>query len=95
MLSITVTIHGTRGRIHAFNPLAPQYLSWLRVKAGGRSWRERPPRSSTYLHQLEAFCDAALDGSPFPTTPWDAVANMSVIDSVYRGRGPRPSPGNG
>ncbi len=95
LLAIVVEIDGALGRIRAVNPLAPQYLSWMRVKSGSRSWRERPPRSSTYLHQLQAFCGAALDGDPFPTTARDAVANMAVIDQIYRAAGleiRRPTP---
>jgi predicted dehydrogenase len=83
LLSVTVHIDGTSGRIRIMNPLAPQYLSWLSVKTPGRSFRERPPRSTTYLHQLAAFCDAIDTGTPPITDPADAIANMAVIDRIY------------
>jgi predicted dehydrogenase len=44
---------------------------------------------STYTHQLRAFAAAVLGGSPAPTGPDDAVANMRVIDAAYRAAGLR------
>jgi len=87
LLSVTVHIDGTAGRIRIMNPLAPQYLSWLSVKTPGRTFRERPPRSTTYLHQLAAFCDAIETGTPPITNTSDAIANMAVIDQIYRAAG--------
>jgi predicted dehydrogenase len=87
LLSVSVHIQGTSGRIRIMNPLAPQYLSWLSVKTPGRSFRERPPRSSTYLHQLAAFCDAIETGTPPITDTADAIANMAVLDRIYRAAG--------
>ena len=48
-------------------------------------------RIPTYTFQMAAFRDAVIDGAPFPTTPRDAIATMSVIDAVYEatGLGPR------
>ena len=85
-----MVVEGSDGRIDALNPLVPQYLSSLKLTSGGRSTRERPPRSATYAHQLEAFCGAVLDGAPFPTDVADAVANMEVIDAIYRAAGMDP-----
>jgi predicted dehydrogenase len=45
---------------------------------------------STYTHQLRAFAAAVRSGAPLPTGPADAVANMRVIDAVYRAAGLRP-----
>ena len=90
VLVLAVQIDGTGGSLRAINPLAPHYLSWLRIKGANGSRRERPPRSSTYLHQLEAFCAAILDGASFPTTANDAVANMTVIDAIYLAAGLSP-----
>ncbi|HKY15681.1 MAG TPA: Gfo/Idh/MocA family oxidoreductase, partial [Microthrixaceae bacterium] len=99
LLSLRVRIHGSQGRLVAINPLAPHYYSSLRVRAsapGAPSFKERPPRSSTYLHQLDAFCDAVQHGTHFPTTTADSIANMAVIDSIYRaaGLGPRRPTGD-
>jgi predicted dehydrogenase len=91
LLSVRVAIDGSKGRIRVMNPMAPQYLSWLRVHtASGSSFRERPPRSSTYLHQLDAFCDAVETRTKPITDTADAIANMAVIDAVYRAAGMDP-----
>ena len=49
-------------------------------------------RTSTYFHQLEAFRDAIVDGTPFPTTADDGVRNMEIIDACYRAAGLQPRP---
>jgi predicted dehydrogenase len=97
VLDLSVAIEGTGGRLRLRNPLAPQYWSSLSVRSGDRRWRERPPRTTTYSHQLAAFCAAVLDGAEVPTGTDDAVANMAVIDAVYRAAGltPRPEPAPG
>jgi predicted dehydrogenase len=94
VLELRLRIVGDDGELRVFNPLAPQFWSSLRVRSGDRRFREHPPRSTTYGHQLAAFCSAVLDGAPFPTDTADAVANMAVIDGIYRAAGldPRPVP---
>ena len=44
----------------------------------------------TYQCQLQAFADAVLRGAPTLTPPSDSVANMRVIDAVYRAAGMEP-----
>jgi predicted dehydrogenase len=90
VLSLLVVLEGDRGRIRVFNPLAPQYLSRITVKTPNRTIHERAPRSTTYLHQLHAFCDAIEGGPPPITGPADAIANMAVIDAIYRAAGLQP-----
>jgi predicted dehydrogenase len=36
-----------------------------------------------YAIQAERFADAVLDGTPVPTPPEDAIANMRVIEEVF------------
>jgi len=81
---------GDRGELRVFNPIAPQYASWLTVRSGGTRRIEIPARRPTYAYQLDAFCDAVLRGRPALTTPREAVANMTVIDAVYRAANMRP-----
>ena len=90
VLSLSVKLVGTKGRISIFNPVAPQFLSMLRVRTSTGSFRERPERTTTYSHQLDAFCDAVNNGTAIPTGPDDAVANMEVIDAAYRAAGMNP-----
>jgi predicted dehydrogenase len=90
ILHLAARVTGDDGELRVFNPIAPQYFSWLTVRSGGGRRTEIPSRRPTYAYQLDAFCDAVLRGQPAPTTPEDAVANMSVIDAVYRAANMRP-----
>ncbi|MGO8873800.1 MAG: Gfo/Idh/MocA family protein [Acidimicrobiales bacterium] len=90
LLHVAVRVTGDEGVLRVFNPIAPQYASWLRVHTGEGRRLEVPSRRPTYRFQLEAFCDAALRGRPVVTSPTDALANMTVIDDVYRAANMRP-----
>jgi predicted dehydrogenase len=81
---------GDQGELRVFNPIGPQYVSWLTVRSGGTRRIEIPTRRPTYAYQLDAFCDAVLRGQPALTTADDAVANMAVIDAVYRAANMHP-----
>ena len=90
LLRVEAKVIGDRGTMTAFNPAAPQILSWLTVESDGKKRREKVERTATYTHQLRAFVDAVLLGTSFPTTPEDAVKSMQVIDDVYRAAGMSP-----
>ncbi|MDX1649278.1 MAG: Gfo/Idh/MocA family oxidoreductase [Myxococcota bacterium] len=78
---------GERATLEVTNPLAPHFFHRLRVRSTAGARRERVPGRATYVHQLEAFVDAVRAGTPLPTDPADAVANMRVIDAVYDAAG--------
>jgi predicted dehydrogenase len=78
---------GDRGEMRVFNPTAPQLYHRLKVTTDGRSRVERLPRRPTYEYQLEAFCAAVLRGEQSLTPPSDSIANMRVIDAIYRAAG--------
>jgi predicted dehydrogenase len=90
LLRVAVRVSGDRGEMSVLNPFAPQFASWLTVRSGGTHRHEIPARRPTYDYQLDAFCDAVLRGRPVATTADDAVANMAVIDAVYRAANMRP-----
>jgi predicted dehydrogenase len=90
LLHLSARVVGDLGELRVFNPIGPQYASWLTVRSGGGRRTEIPSRRATYAYQLDAFCDAVLRGQPALTTPDDAVANMSIIDAVYRAANMRP-----
>ena len=80
-----------RGEIRALNPVVPQFFHGLKWRKTGGAWtKEKFGRKPTYEYQLQAFRDAVLEGTPFPTTTADAVKNMRVIDAVYRAAGMSP-----
>ena len=60
------------------------------MKADGARRVERPARRPTYEYQLEAFCAAVLRGTPTLTPPRESIANMRVIDDIYRAAGMTP-----
>jgi predicted dehydrogenase len=81
---------GERGELRVLNYLAPQAFSLLRMRtAEGRRW-ERVQGETTYAYQLRGFVAAVLRGEPVITSAEDAVANMRVIDNVYRAAGLPP-----
>ena len=85
-------VTGEHGTMTAINPLAPQRGAALIVDTGDRVRSEFGDTSSTYFHQLVAFRDAIVDGTPFPTTADDGVRNMEIIDACYRAAGLLPRP---
>ncbi len=88
LLSVRALVVGTDGELRAFNPVGPQYgPHGIRVRTREGSRRERFTRTPTYVFQLRAFCAAAREGATVPTGPADAVANMTVVDDVYRAAG--------
>ena len=90
LLRIAARVTGTDGEMRVLNPVGAHYYHRLRVKGRNGVSRERVGTGTTYLHQLRAFAAAVRDGAPYPTTPADAVANMRVIDAVYRAAGMHP-----
>ena len=90
VLDISARVVGERGSLHVFNPTAPQFFNLVTQRGGGRTRRWRVRGHHTYQYQLEAFVDAVDNGTAIPTGPDDAVANMRVIDAIYRAAGMEP-----
>ncbi|WP_310786514.1 Gfo/Idh/MocA family protein [Mycobacterium sp. Z3061] len=87
LLRMSVTVTGTDGQLRVLNPVVPQIFHRLSVKSANGRRVERFGRRASYAYQLDAFLAAVLDGVPVKTTPQDAVANMTVIDGIYRAAG--------
>ena len=83
LLQIKAEVVGDRGRMKAFNFVAPHLRNTLTLTVDGRTTRERVAGDATYTHQLRAFCGAVLRGEPFPTTAEDAVVTMTLVDQIY------------
>jgi predicted dehydrogenase len=90
VLRLSATVRGDGGELRVLNPVAPQGFHRLTVRSRGRRWTEHVTRRPTYAFQLDAFCDAVRTGAPTLTGPPDAVANMTLIDEVYRAAGLEP-----
>ena len=80
--------------MRVFNPIAPHLYHRLRLRTREGSSSERVPGDATYSYQLRAFVEAVRSGEPMETDGRDGVANMRVIDAIYRAAGlePRGSP---
>jgi predicted dehydrogenase len=90
LLSISAQVWGDAGRLRVFNWVMPAPYHRLTWHSGGRRHSERVPGETTYTHQLRAFLAAVRDGGPVPTSARDGVANMAVIDGIYRAAGLEP-----
>ena len=87
LLKLHAKVVGERGEMRVFNPTTPQLYHRMKITVDGRSRVERFPRKPTYEYQLEAFCAAVLRGEPTLTPPAESIANMRVIDAIYRAAG--------
>lgn len=96
-VDIHLTVTGTHGTIHAFNPILAHLGGHLRVTTSDpvagtvRHRQEWFGATSSYTYQLRAFRDAVRLGTPFSTTPTDAIATMELIDALLRAAGSIPS----
>jgi predicted dehydrogenase len=90
LLHVGFRVTGDAGELRVFNPVGPNLYNRLSVR--GRAGRsvEHLSRRPTYEFQLEAFCRAVTGGEPPITDVADAIANMDVIDAVYRHAGLEP-----
>ena len=93
LLRISLRAEGEAGTMRVVNPLAPHMFHRLSVKTGGRTRREHVGGTSTYWYQLCAFDAAVRSGKPPITSLDDSVANMRVIDAIYRAAGMEPRRG--
>src|SRR5262249_8329748 len=87
-------VRGTRGRVVAENPIAPQYGYELVVTPPAGDHAETVADGTSYGFQLEAFADAVLEGKRPITSGADSIANMRAIDAIYRAAGLSPRGGS-
>ncbi len=89
----TARITGTLGTIDVDHFVHPQAGNRITLTLEGGTTTEEVPRQPTsYAAQLAAFVSAIRDGVGVPTGPADSVANMEVIDAMYRAAGLAPRP---
>ena len=96
LFSMGGNVTGSLGELAITNMTGPQYFHRVVVKtrdprSGVTSKRKvKVPGEATYWYQLKAFAAAVQEGKPYPTTPADSIANMRVIDAIYRAAGLHP-----
>lgn len=81
-----VNIFGTEGRIEIMIPFNAPETTPTRIyhEANGRIEEIELAVCNQYQAQAELFSQAILEGSAAPTPPQDAIANMRVIDAMFR-----------
>jgi predicted dehydrogenase len=89
-LRIGLRVRGDDGEIRVLNPLAPDRFHRLSIRTSKGKNVEHSTRRATYDFQLDAFLAAVTSDQPVLTGPDDAIANMVVIDAVYRAAGLAP-----
>jgi predicted dehydrogenase len=97
LLRMQARVRGDRGELYVLNPFAPQFFHRLKLKTPAGSRVERVRAEPTYTHQLRAFVRAVRGEAPIATDGRHGVANMRVIDAIYRAAGlaPRGTRGEG
>ena len=90
LLRISAHVTGEKGEMRVLNFIAPQVYHRLSVRTEAGKRTEHIAGEATYTYQLRAFAQAITQGTPVITNAADAVANMQVIDAVYRQAGLQP-----
>ena len=81
-----VNIVGTKGRLEVEVPVNAPEHNPTRMFYETESGIETIIIDSCHQYQIECdlFSKAVLEGAPLPTPPEDAIANMKVIDALFR-----------
>ena len=90
VLQTSARVVGDRGEMHVINPTGAAGLAPHAGEGRRQGAHREVPRRPTYEYQLEAFCAAVLRGEPTLTPPADSIANMRVLDAIYRAAGMTP-----
>ncbi|MDG4667740.1 Gfo/Idh/MocA family oxidoreductase [Mycobacterium sp. 236(2023)] len=88
--SFTLRLLGTRGEVFVHNFIKPPDDDRLTLRTADGTTVEHFGTRASYTFQLEAFAAHVQDGTPLPLGTADAVANMALIDEVYRAAGMAP-----
>lgn len=89
LLRVEALVVGDAGEMRVLNPIAPHLFHRLRVRTQAGRSVERVSGEASYTHQLRAFARAVQQGERVPTDAAHGVANMTVIDAIYRKAGLR------
>lgn len=88
----TLTASAANGHVRALNPLHPYEGNRLTWDVDGQAGEEEVDGPTTFAAQLESFVSVVEDGADQLVTGEDSIANMTVIDALYRSAGLDPRP---
>ncbi|HPE47712.1 MAG TPA: Gfo/Idh/MocA family oxidoreductase [Hyphomonas sp.] len=87
---IILIVRCANGTLTYVNPVQPHLGHEIRIQHDGRTVKESLPGGTTYDYQLAHVVDVLAGKAKRLTGGADAVANMVVIDAIYRAGGLRP-----
>lgn len=90
LLRLGASVHGTAGRLEVMFPFLPHIFNQITVRTGSHVRHEQVRGATSYAYQLAAFVQAVREGTPTRSDVSNAIANMHVIDEVYRRAGLLP-----
>ncbi len=82
-----IRVAGDEGTLLVPFPTHPQMVGRIVLTRRGRPTVAKVAGGTTFSYQLRAFVDAVRGDGASLTAPADAVANMRVVDAVYRAAG--------
>jgi predicted dehydrogenase len=89
-LDAGLIVKGEHGKMSVNNPVAPHMGHELVVETPEGVTREEVAGDTTYHHQLRHVIDVLHGEAERLTGGNDAIANMRVLDDIYRAAGMRP-----
>jgi len=87
---IVTVITGAAGTATVHNAFLTDFGCRIDFEVGGRRWSEDLGDTPTYVFQAAHFADVVRGRAAALTTVEDAVANLAVVDMIYRGAGLHP-----
>ncbi len=86
LFRISARVRGSRGEMHAINPVAPQFFNRINYTIDGVKHCEKIAGKATYTLQLEAFAQRIASGETHSDLS-DSIDNMRMIDAIYEAAG--------
>ncbi len=86
LFRLSAKVRGSRGSMSVLNPVAPQIYNHITLNIDGKKSRERVAGKASYTYQLEEFARRIRSGESHSDMS-DAIANMSLIDAIYKSSG--------
>jgi predicted dehydrogenase len=86
---IRLIVEGSRGRLETTNPLVPHFGHSWALTIDGVETSESFDMTPTFVFEWKAVADVIRNGAAIRTPASDGVANMKVVDAIYRAAGMR------
>jgi predicted dehydrogenase len=86
---IECRISAARGDLRVTNLFLPHLGAALTLDLDGSRITEKAVSTASFDFQIANFAAVVREGAASPTPADDAIANMRVIDAIYRGAGMR------